>query len=142
MAAIAFTWALLLAIPLALMQQTGIHGPLLWLFGVLAAVPGRGRRRGAGQSRRDARRRRQPLPGLALREGVPEHLRTLVAMPVLLNSRAAVEEHLHRLEIHYLASPDDQLHFALLTDWTRCGQPSTCRTTIRCSTSPSSASRG
>ena len=38
-------------------------------------------------------------------------------MPVMLNSRAAVEEHLHRLEIHYLASPDDQLHFALLSDW-------------------------
>ena len=38
-------------------------------------------------------------------------------MPVMLSSRAAVEEHLHRLEIHYLASPDDQLHFALLSDW-------------------------
>ena len=48
---------------------------------------------------------------------MPEELRTLVAMPVMLSSRAAVEEHLHRLEIHYLASPDDQLHFALLSDW-------------------------
>ena len=117
-AAIAFTWALLLAAPLALMQQAGVHGPLLWLLGVLAAIPvadvavalvNRAVTRGVGASR---------LPGLALREGVPEHLRTLVAMPVLLNSRAAVEEHLHRLEIHYLASPDEQLHFALLTDWT------------------------
>ncbi len=36
-AAIAFTWALLLAVPLALMQQAGVHGPLLWLLGVLAA---------------------------------------------------------------------------------------------------------
>ena len=64
--------------------------------------------RGVGASR---------LPGLALREGVPAELRTLVAMPVMLTSRAAVEEHLHRLEIHYLASPDEQLHFALLSDW-------------------------
>ena len=39
-------------------------------------------------------------------------------MPVHADSRAAVEEHLQRLEIHYLASPDDQLHFALLSDWT------------------------
>ena len=71
------------------MQQAGIHGPLLWLLGVLAAVPvvdiavalvNRAVTRGVGASR---------LPGLALREGVPEHLRTLVAMPVLLNSRAA-----------------------------------------------------
>ena len=44
--------------------------------------------------------------GLALRDGVPEELRTLVAVPVMLNSRAAVEKHLHNLEIHYLASPD------------------------------------
>ena len=116
-AAIAFSWGLLLVAALALMQQAGIHGALLWLLGVLVAVPvadvavalvNRAVTRGVGASR---------LPGLALREGVPEHLRTLVAMPVLLNSRAAVEEHLHRLEIHYLASPDEQLHFALLTDW-------------------------
>ena len=46
-------------------------------------------------------------------------------MPVMLSSRAAVEEHLHRLEIHYLASPDDQLHFALLSDWLGCATPST-----------------
>jgi cyclic beta-1,2-glucan synthetase len=116
-AAIAFTWALLLVAPLALVQEAGLHGGVLWLLGMLGAVPAadiavvlvnRAVTRGVGAS---------PLPGLALREGVPEHLRTLVAMPVLLNSRAAVEDHLHRLEIHYLASPDDQLHFALLTDW-------------------------
>ena len=64
--------------------------------------------RGVGASR---------LPGLSLRDGVPEELRTLVAMPVMLTSRASVEQHLHNLEIHYLASPDDQLHFALLSDW-------------------------
>ena len=64
--------------------------------------------RGVGASR---------LPGLALRDGVPEEMRTLVAMPVLLSSSQSVEDHLHRLEIHYLASPDDQLHFALLSDW-------------------------
>ena len=75
---------------------------------VAVALVNRAVARGVGASR---------LPGLALREGVPQHLRTLVAMPVLLNSRAGVEEHLHRLEIHYLASPDEQLHFALLSDW-------------------------
>jgi len=116
-AAIAFTSALVLSIPLALLQQAGIHGGMLWLLGALGIVPAvdvavslinRAVTRGVGASR---------LPGLALREGVPAELRTLVAMPVMLSSRAAVEEHLHRLEIHYLASPDDQLHFALLSDW-------------------------
>ena len=113
-----------------------------WLFGALGVVPAidvavalvnRAVTRGVGASR---------LPGLALRDGVPEDLRTLVAMPVLLTSRAAVEEHLHRLEIHYLASPDDQLHFALLSDWTDADAEQTADRRCRCSTSPCSASRG
>jgi len=116
-AAIATTSALVLSIPLSILLHAGIHGGMLWLLGVLGSIPAidiavalinRAVTRGVGASR---------LPGLALREGVPEELRTLLAMPVMLNSKAAVEEHLHRLEIHYLASPDDQLHFALLSDW-------------------------
>ena len=116
-AAIAFTSALVLSIPLSMLQQYGIHGGMLWLLGVFGAIPAidvavslvnRAVTRGVGASR---------LPGLALREGVPKELRTLVAMPVMLSSRAAVEQHLHNLEIHYLASPDEQLHFALLSDW-------------------------
>ena len=57
------------------------------------------------------------LPGLALREGVPPELRTLVAIPALLTSTAAIEDVIERLEIHYLASPEGALHFALLSDW-------------------------
>jgi len=58
------------------------------------------------------------LPGLALRDGVPAELRTLVAVPILLSTRAELEEQIERLEIHYLASPEGELHFALLSDWT------------------------
>jgi cyclic beta-1,2-glucan synthetase len=58
------------------------------------------------------------LPGLALRDGVPAELRTLVAMPILLSTREELEEQIERLEIHYLASPEGELHFALLSDWT------------------------
>jgi cyclic beta-1,2-glucan synthetase len=58
------------------------------------------------------------LPGLALRDGVPAELRTLIAVPILLTTREALEEHIERLEIHHLASADDELHFALLSDWT------------------------
>ena len=57
------------------------------------------------------------LPGLALREGVPPPLRTLVAVPTLLTTPEAIEEELERLEIHHLASPEGELHFALLSDW-------------------------
>ena len=58
------------------------------------------------------------LPGLALRDGIPSHLRTMIVVPALLTTRAAIEEHIERLEIHHLASPDVELHFALLSDWT------------------------
>ena len=58
-----------------------------------------------------------PLPGLELRDGIPSHLRTLVAVPTLLTTLEAIEEQIERLEIHHLASPEGDLHFALLSDW-------------------------
>ena len=58
------------------------------------------------------------LPGLELRDGVPSEFRTIVVVPSLLTSSTAIDELVGRLEIHYLASPDDGIRFALLTDWT------------------------
>jgi cyclic beta-1,2-glucan synthetase len=57
------------------------------------------------------------LPGLELRDGVPPELRTLVVVPVLLTTPAAIAEQVARLEILHLASPDGDLRFALLSDW-------------------------
>ena len=51
------------------------------------------------------------LPGLELRDGVPSHLRTMVAVPILLTTQAALEEQIERLEIHHLASPEGELSF-------------------------------
>ena len=48
---------------------------------------------------------------------MPSHLRTLVAVPTLLTTHESIEEQIERLEIHYLASPEGNLHFALLSDW-------------------------
>ncbi len=42
----------------------------------------------------------------------------MVVMPTMLSTRAEVDEHIERLEVHYLASPDGELYFALLSDWT------------------------
>jgi len=58
------------------------------------------------------------VPGLALREGVPPHLRTLVVVPALLTSHEEIEELVERLEVHYLANNAGELYFALVTDWT------------------------
>lgn len=59
----------------------------------------------------------QILPGLVLRQGVPEHLRTLVAVPTMLTSEKGVDELLDTLEIHYLANAEGHIQFALVTDW-------------------------
>jgi cyclic beta-1,2-glucan synthetase len=58
------------------------------------------------------------LPAMDLTAGVPSHLRTIVAMPVLLTNRAQVEQLVDQLEVHYLASTDGDIYFALLSDWT------------------------
>jgi cyclic beta-1,2-glucan synthetase len=58
------------------------------------------------------------LPGLALRDGVPTSLRTLVVVPTLLSTRAEIEEQIERLEVHYLSGSDGDICFGLLSDWT------------------------
>lgn len=57
------------------------------------------------------------LPGLELLHGIPNHLRTIVVIPALLTNEKTVKELLTRIEIHYLATHDSSVYFALLTDW-------------------------
>ncbi|HET6676245.1 MAG TPA: hypothetical protein VFG71_12950, partial [Nitrospiraceae bacterium] len=57
------------------------------------------------------------LPRMELRHGVPKEFRTIVVVPTLLTNRADIEEQVERLEVHYLANPEDDLRFALLSDW-------------------------
>ncbi len=57
------------------------------------------------------------LPGLELRDGVPAEMRTLVAVPTLLTTPGAIAEQVAQLEVHYLANPESNLTFALLSDW-------------------------
>jgi cyclic beta-1,2-glucan synthetase len=57
------------------------------------------------------------LPGLELVDGVPTELRTLIVVPILLVSAADIDERVRGLEVHYLATQDGDIRFALLTDW-------------------------
>jgi len=57
------------------------------------------------------------LPGLELVDGVPTELRTLIVVPILLISAADIDERVRGLEVHYLATQDGDIRFALLTDW-------------------------
>jgi cyclic beta-1,2-glucan synthetase len=57
------------------------------------------------------------LPGFELAEGVPERLRTMIVMPILLTSVAGIVAEVKRLEVHHLASGEGDFSFALLSDW-------------------------
>ncbi len=57
------------------------------------------------------------LPRLALKEGIPDELRTLVVVPTLLRDPSSVTALLESLEIRFLANRDPNLGFALLTDF-------------------------
>ena len=59
-----------------------------------------------------------PLPRLDFSQGIPAPFRTLVVVPTMLGSTAAVEELAEALEVRFLANRDPNLHFALLTDFT------------------------
>jgi cyclic beta-1,2-glucan synthetase len=56
------------------------------------------------------------LPGLALTDGVPTSMRTMVAVPMLLTGEAELLEQIERLEVHFLTGVAGDLTFALLSD--------------------------
>jgi cyclic beta-1,2-glucan synthetase len=49
--------------------------------------------------------------------GIPADCRTVVVIPGMLTKPESAAALCERLELHYLANPDPQLRFALLTDW-------------------------
>lgn len=59
------------------------------------------------------------LPKMDFRdEGIPAHARTAVVVPTLFATVASVREALEHLEVQYLANPDPNLRFVVLSDFT------------------------
>lgn len=115
--AIGLMTAALLAVPLAALAELGEAPVLLAVLAVLGAFPALDAAVALVNRWVTGGFRARPLPALELKSGVPQRLRTVVAVPVLLGGTADVEAQIERLEIHYLSSPEGHLHFALLSDW-------------------------
>jgi cyclic beta-1,2-glucan synthetase len=116
-AAIVAMSATVLAAPLITLARIGLSPAqlaILAILGVISAIDA-----GVALVNRGVTLVVRPalLPGLELRNGVPESLRTLVAVPTLLTTPEDISEQVERLEIHHLASPEGDLHFALISDW-------------------------
>ncbi len=108
----------ILALPLLAAAVSGIGPASLLLLGLLALVPASDLAIALLNRSVTALLPPRVLPRLELRDGVPSHLRTMVVVPALLTDRVEVDELIERLEVHYLANPDGDLRFAVVSDWT------------------------
>ncbi len=115
---VAIISALILALPLLGVAESGVGGSALFLLALLALVSASDAAVALVNHHVTHQFGPTALPALELRDGVPSSLRTMVVVPTLLTTRAALEEQIERLEVHHLANPDGDLRFALLSDWT------------------------
>jgi cyclic beta-1,2-glucan synthetase len=115
---IAILTAIILAIPLSHAKSLGLQAPYLILMALLAAIPASDLAIALINRVVTDLLGPRTLPRLEFLQGVPEALRTIVVVPTLLTSARSTKANVDDLEIHYLANPDGDLRFALLTDWT------------------------
>jgi cyclic beta-1,2-glucan synthetase len=110
--------AALLALPLAFIAGAGVDWRWIAALAALGAIPAIDAAVCLVNHAITRGLKATLLPSLELAQGVPEDLRTLVVVPMMLASRAAIAEQIERLEVHYLSSPKGEVYFALLSDWT------------------------
>lgn len=114
---LALMTAAVLALPLRHAAEAGVTAEGLALLGLLALVPASDLAMALLNRTVMAILGPRPLPRMALQNGIPKELRTIVVVPTLLTNQQGIEEQVERLEVHYLANSDDDLRFALLSDW-------------------------
>src|SRR5687767_14115880 len=59
----------------------------------------------------------EPLPRMDFSGGIAPQSRTLVVVPAMLTSASHIERLVEALEVRFLANRDENLHYALLTDF-------------------------
>ena len=91
--------------------------PWRWLMALLAVIPASDIAMTVVNRAVASLTHPRELPSLALRNGPTADLRTLVAIPAMLSRPEQISQLVERLEVHFLADPEGEFHFALLTDW-------------------------
>lgn len=109
--------AIVLALPLWHASEAGVTIAGLVALGLVALVPASDLAMALINRTVTGILQPRPLPRMELRNGIPKELRTIVVVPTLLMNRQGIDELIERLEVHYLANADDELRFALLSDW-------------------------
>ena len=116
-AGVALLASVMLAWPASVLLGAGVGGLMLATLAILGVVLTVDAAMAVANQSISSRFGARPLPELELAGGIPTELRTIVVVPVLLTSRAAIAEYLEHLEVHHLASTDGDITYALLSDW-------------------------
>ena len=114
---IALVTAIVLAAALFFVAHAGIGGWVLVALGIVGMVPASDVSIAVVNRAITHMVGAAFLPGLELRDGVPQELRTIVVVPTLLTAQSEASSQIERLEVHYLSNADESLSFALLSDW-------------------------
>ncbi len=109
--------AAVLALALLAAGRTGAEGWILVLLAIVGTVPATDVAVAMVNRIVTAQIGAVRMPALELRHGIPPDLRTIVVVPTLLTSIGDIREQIERLEVHHLSNPDENLYFALLSDW-------------------------
>jgi cellobiose phosphorylase len=101
---------------IAEIHPAGINRPLIWLIGVLSLLAVSQLAIAWVDLLATRFATPQPLPRMDFSKGVPPESTTLVVVPTLLSSAESIEHLMDTLEVRFLANPDENLRFGLLTD--------------------------
>jgi cyclic beta-1,2-glucan synthetase len=106
------------AVALDLAHGAGVHGPFqLAILGALAFFPLSELAIQIVHALIIATFPPSKLPKMDYESGLPNDCATLVVIPMMLVSEATIRGELEKLEVRYLANPDQNLSFALFADF-------------------------
>jgi cyclic beta-1,2-glucan synthetase len=102
---------------LAKAHASGVHGWILALTGILSLVCASQLAVALVNWLTTLLATPHLLPRMDFSEGIPPESRALAVIPTLLTSAQDIEDLVEALEVRFLANRDENLHFALLTDF-------------------------
>ncbi len=107
---------------LAEAHSSGLHGPWLWLIGILSLLCVSQLSIALTNWLTTRLVTPRPLPRMDFSKGIPPESLTLVVVPTMLSDTENIEHLMDALEIRFLANRDENLRFALITDFRDAGE--------------------
>jgi cyclic beta-1,2-glucan synthetase len=114
---LALVGAFILLVPMLGVATAGVTGYGLLVLALLAVIPLSEVAVALVNHWITTRIGPKALPGLALKNGIPADLRTMVVVPAMLSGAEEILEQIERMEVHYLANQQGDVTFAILSDW-------------------------